>query len=82
MTKKYAEPIPHFIPFTQNVAVTLVFRRFVGAAAEWQLHAKAAGMVKKQGVLDEKKIPFLDYGKKMKLFDEVVTDAANFVKNK
>lgn len=54
MTKKYAEPIPHFIPFTQNVAVTLVFSRFVGAAAEWQLHAKAAGMVKKPGRLGEK----------------------------
>lgn len=81
MTKKYAEPIPHFIPFTQNVAVTLVFSRFVGAAAEWQLHAKAAGMVKKPGVLDEK-ISGPDYvGKKMELFEEIVTDAANFYKS-
>lgn len=54
------------------------------AAAEWQLHAKVAGMVKKRGALDEKKPPSRIRGEKKKnveLFDERAIDTANFDKN-
>lgn len=67
MTKKYAEPIPHFIPFTQNVAVTLVFGPLL-----WEPQQNDSCMLKRRGRSRkeerwmEKKISILDYGGKKK----------------